>query len=160
VDEADIGGVKAGQTATFTVDAFRGQTFLGVVHEVRNAPQTAQNVVTYDVVLDVDNPQTLLRPGMTANVIILIVEKSQVAAVPNEALRFRPFGKPDGTSPAVLLGPAVYVEEGSVAQRVPIKTGVSDGNLTEVDGLEPGRKVIIDVVRDKTKPGGPPGRGI
>ena len=90
VDEADIGEVHADQNATFTVDAFRDETFAAKVHAVRNAPQTLSNVVTYDVVLDVDNPELKLRPGMTANVLILIVQKTQVAAVPNEALRFRP----------------------------------------------------------------------
>ena len=90
VDEADVGGVVAGQSATFTVDAFRDETFHAVVLQVRNAAVTTQNVVTYDTVLDVDNPDEKLRPGMTANVIILIVQKNQVLAVPNEALRFRP----------------------------------------------------------------------
>ena len=168
VDEADIGQVHAGQNATFTVDAFRDLTFRAVVHEVRNAPQTAQNVVTYDVVLDVDNPEGQLRPGMTANVLILIVEKNQVVAVPNEALRFRPatakaapagvqrVGAGSGT------GAAVYVQQGGAALRVPVTLGVTDGNLTEVKGVEPGRAVIVDVARDKNKTpaAGGPGRGI
>jgi HlyD family secretion protein len=168
VDEADVGQVHAGQGATFTVDAFRDQTFNAVVLQVRNAAVTTQNVVTYDTVLDVENPEGNLRPGMTANVLILIVQKSRVVAVPNEALRFRP-----ATSPSVAgsvkvstadarLGVAVYVPRGNGALRVPIKVGVTDGNVTEVEGLEPGREVIIDVARDKGKspsPGGS-GRGI
>ena len=161
VDEADVGGVHAGQSATFTVDAFRDQTFKALVHEVRNAPQTMSNVVTYDVVLDVDNPDLLLRPGMTANVLILIAQKTQVAAVPNEALRFRPAvaqipaGSPKAAS--VRPGGAVYVPQGTSAVRTPIKIGVTDGNMTEVEGLEPGREVIIDVARDKSK--APPAAG-
>ena len=157
VDEADIGGVHTGENATFTVDAFRDQTFGAVVHEVRNAPQTLSNVVTYDVVLDVENPDLKLRPGMTANVLILIVQKSQVTAVPNEALRFRPATGPATAGsmkvvpPGVQQSAAVYVVEGGRAVRVAIKTGVTDGNMTEVDGLEPGREVIVDVVRDKGK---------
>jgi len=155
VDEADIGQVRPGQSATFTVDAFRGETFKAVVNEVRNSPQTAQNVVTYDVVIDVDNPEEKLRPGMTANVLILIVQKLQVVAVSNEALRFRPAGAKAGASEAKtadgLLEGAVYVPDKAKAVRVPIRSGITDGNLTEVEGLDPGRQVIIDVLRDKTK---------
>ena len=155
VDEADIGQVRKGQSATFTVDAFRKQTFAASVQEVRNAPQTAQNVVTYDVVLDVDNPEEKLRPGMTANVVILIVHKTQVLAVPNEALRFRPATRsvPTGggkVSPESRSAAAVYVPQGGAAVRVAIGVGVTDGNLTEVRGLEPGREVIVDVVRNKS----------
>ena len=151
VDEADIGEVQTGQSATFTVDAFRDEAFAAVVHEVRNAPQTLSNVVTYDVVLDVDNPELKLRPGMTANVLILIVQRTQVAAVPNEALRFRPAAGPGTASntkaaPAgARPGAAVYVPQGSVSVRFPVKIGITDGNVTEVDGLEPGREVIIDI---------------
>jgi HlyD family secretion protein len=156
VDEADIGGVDAGQRATFTVDAFREETFDAMVHEVRNAPQTLSNVVTYDVVLDVANPDLKLRPGMTANVLILMVQKNQVAAVPNEALRFRPAVVP--AAPGVKAAPAkappgaaIYVLQGNRAVRTPIKIGVTDGNMTEVLGLAPGREVIVDVARDKSK---------
>jgi HlyD family secretion protein len=157
VDEADIGDVHAGQTATFTVDSFRAQTFQATVHEVRNAPQTAQNVVTYDVVLDVDNPDLKLRPGMTATVLILISQKLQVPAVPNEALRFRPPAAPGAlpkavsaaTAAASTASAAVYVPQGGAAVRLPIEAGVTDGNLTEATGLEPGREVIIDIARSK-----------
>jgi HlyD family secretion protein len=164
VDEADIGEVHAGQSATFTVDAFREETFAAMVHEVRNAPQTLSNVVTYDVVLDVDNPELKLRPGMTANVLILIVQRTQVAAVANEALRFRPAARPGTASsskvtPTVHPGAAVYVPQGEGATRVPIKVGITDGNMTEVDGIDPGREVIIDVIRDKGKPPAPGGAG-
>jgi len=156
VDEADIGEVHAGQGATFTVDAFRAQTFHAQVREVRNAPQTAQNVVTYDVVLDVENADGKLRPGMTANVLILIVQKSQVIAVPNEALRFRPaaaaaLNATTFTPKKVQLGASVYSPVGEQAARVSVQVGVTDGNMTEVSGLEPGREVIIDVLRDKGK---------
>ena len=165
VDEADIGGVHAGETATFSVDAFRDRTFDALVHEVRNAPQTLSNVVTYDVVLDVDNPSLELRPGMTANVLILIVHKSQVTAVPNEALRFRPTAPPAtgaAKAPAAArAGAAIYVPRGDVAVRVPIQVGVTDGVLTEVTGVEPGSAVIVDVLRDKgaAAAAGGPARG-
>lgn len=156
VDEADIGQVRAGQSATFTVDAFRAQTFPALVHEVRNAPQTSQSIVTYDVVLDVDNPEGKLRPGMTANVVILIRQKTQVAAVPNEALRFRPPARSAKTARTVKAadapqGAAVYVPQGGDAVRLPIEVGVTDGNMTEVNGIELGRDVIIDIVADKSK---------
>jgi HlyD family secretion protein len=157
VDEADIGGVRTGQEASFTVDAFGGQIFRGAVWQVRNAPLTLSNVVTYDVVLDVDNPEEKLRPGMTANVSILIVTKNQVTAVSNEALRFRPAVGPAAASTTRIVsanapsGAAVYVPQGSVPERVAIKVGVTDGNMTEVDGIEPGREVIVDIARDKSK---------
>jgi HlyD family secretion protein len=166
VDEADIGQVRSGQSAAFTVDAFRGDTFQAVVKEVRNSPQTAQNVVTYDVVLDVANPDEKLRPGMTANVLILIVQKTQVTAVSNEALRFRPDGAKvaaaSGKNAGGLLPGTVYVPQGAKAVLVPVHTGITDGNLTEVDGIEPGRAVIIDRVggaKKKASTGGP-GRGL
>jgi len=149
VDQVDISGVRSGQQATFVADAYRDQTFGAVVHEVRNAPQTLSNGVTYDVVLDVDNPSLKLRPGMTANVLISTVQKSQVAAVPNEALRFRPVIAL--AAAANDQGAAVYVVNGGRAVRVAIKIGVTDGSMTEVDGLEPGREVIVDVDRDKNK---------
>jgi HlyD family secretion protein len=166
VDEADIGQVRAAQEATFTVDAFREQVFPAVVNEVRNAPQTLSNVVTYDVVLDVTNPDLQLRPGMTANVLILIAQRTQVVAVPNEALRFRPVAAPGVSGMKVAStgakpGAAVYVPQGRLSVRIPIKVGITDGNMTEVEGLEPGREVIIDVTRDKGKasPSGGASRG-
>jgi len=162
VDEADIGDVRPGQAATFTVDAFRDQAFRAVVREVRNAPQTAQNVVTYDVVLDADNLDGRLRPGMTASVIILIVQRTQVIAVANEALRYRPAGTAGAKAASpTASGPAVWVAEGDSAVRVAVKTGVTDGNLTEVDGLTLGREVIVDAARGAARPAttGGTGRG-
>ncbi len=90
VAEADVGKLKPGMTARFTVDAFPGRRFKGIVREIRNAPQTVQNVVTYDAVIDVDNADLDLKPGMTANVTVVVVEKDSVLKVPNAALRFRP----------------------------------------------------------------------
>jgi HlyD family secretion protein len=90
VAEGDVGRLKPGMDATFTVDAFPGQTFKGKVGQIRNAPQTVQNVVTYDAVLDVDNADLKLRPGMTATVTIVYDEREEAIAVANAALRFRP----------------------------------------------------------------------
>lgn len=90
VSEADIGRVAIGQEATFTVDAFPNLTFLGKVTDIRNAPVTVQNVVTYDVVILVKNPELKLRPGMTANASILVAQRENALKIPNSALRFRP----------------------------------------------------------------------
>ncbi|HMM36559.1 MAG TPA: efflux RND transporter periplasmic adaptor subunit, partial [Thermoanaerobaculia bacterium] len=90
IDEADIGRVKEGQEATFTVDAFAERTFTGRVSQIRLSPQTVQNVVTYPVLLDVSNPELRLRPGMTANVLVPVDRRDDVLRVPNAALRFKP----------------------------------------------------------------------
>jgi HlyD family secretion protein len=90
VAEADIGKLRDGMEATFTVDAFPGRRFQGTVRQIRNAPQTVQNVVTYDAVVDVANKDLALRPGMTANVNFVYAERADVLRVPNAALRFRP----------------------------------------------------------------------
>ncbi len=90
VAEADVGKLAAGMSATFTVDAFPGERFRGKVRQIRNAPTTLQNVVTYDAVIDVANPDLRLRPGMTANITFISAEKDDVVRVPNAAMRFRP----------------------------------------------------------------------
>ncbi len=90
VAEADIGKLTPGMEATFTVDAWPGDTFHGTVRQIRNAPQTVQNVVTYDAVLDVSNPKLKLKPGMTANVTYVYAKRDDVLRVSNAALRFRP----------------------------------------------------------------------
>jgi HlyD family secretion protein len=105
VDEADIGRVSLEDRATFTVDAFPGQMFTGVVTQIRKAPQIVQNVVTYTVVLAVANPGEKLLPGMTANVKLVYDQKPNVLKVANAALRFRPAGV-EATSPAAGSGAA------------------------------------------------------
>ncbi len=90
VAEADIGKLTPKMTTTFTVDAYPTEQFKGVIHEVRNAAQTVQNVVTYDAVIDVDNPDLKLRPGMTANVSAIYAQRDDVLKIPNAALRFKP----------------------------------------------------------------------
>ena len=96
VDEADIGRIKMDDRATFTVDAFPGETFTGSVTQIRKAAQIVQNVVTYTVVVAVGNPGGKLLPGMTANVKLVVAEKPDVLRVPNAALRFRPAGMESG----------------------------------------------------------------
>jgi len=90
VSEGDVGRLTQGMEASFTVDAFPGQKFFGKIAQIRNAAQTVQNVVTYNAVVDVANPDLKLRPGMTANVTMVYAEKNGVLAIPNAALRFRP----------------------------------------------------------------------
>ena len=90
IDQADIGLVEQAKGATFTVDAFPGKEFKGTIQQMRLNPQNVQNVVTYNVVFDVDNPEQKLKPGMTANLTITIDERNNVLKVPNSALRFRP----------------------------------------------------------------------
>ena len=94
VSESDIGGVMAGHQGAFTVDAFPKRAFQGKVSQVRQSPQTVQNVVTYNVVVSVDNSDSALKPGMTAAVRIVVDERADVLRVPNQALRFAPSAQP------------------------------------------------------------------
>jgi HlyD family secretion protein len=156
VAEADIGGVEVGQKVDFTVDAFPRRTFHGEVTQVRNAPTTVQNVVTYDTVIGVNNADLKLKPGMTANVSIVGAQRDNVLKLTNAALRFRPpeaTPRPLGTPHTARGGrPAegdrqtertVYLLSGSGPTPVQIKTGISDGISTEVTaGLKDGDRVI------------------
>src|SRR5208282_196089 len=90
VSEGDVGRLQVGMKTYFTVDSFPGQRFLGKIRQIRNAATTVSNVVTYDAVIDVDNTDLRLRPGMTANVTVVYAERKGVLVVPNTALRFRP----------------------------------------------------------------------
>jgi HlyD family secretion protein len=92
VSESDIGGLKEGSPATFTVDAFPKRTFAGKVSQVRQSPQTVQNVVTFDVVVSVDNSDLALKPGLTAATRIVVNQRPDVLRVPSRALRFKPSG--------------------------------------------------------------------
>lgn len=96
VAESDIGRLKAGMEASFTVDAWPGERFVGKIREIRYAPQVVQNVVTYDAVIDVSNQALKLKPGMTATVTVILDERHDVLRVPNAALRFRPAPATDG----------------------------------------------------------------
>ena len=104
VDEADIGRIKIEDRASFTVDAFSGQTFAGIVTQIRKAAQIVQNVVTYTVIISVDNPGGRLLPGMTANVKLVYAEKPSVLKVPNAALRYRPAGADPGPAASARSG--------------------------------------------------------
>jgi HlyD family secretion protein len=138
VDEADIGRVKDGQQVRFSVDAYPEEIFEARVQQIRNDPQITQNVVTYDVLIDVSNNDLKLKPGMTANVEIIIDRRDKVISVPDAALRFRPEDEPP------YEGSAVWVLERTAPRRVAVKTGISDYSYSELlEGeLEPGQDVI------------------
>ncbi|HXX65967.1 MAG TPA: efflux RND transporter periplasmic adaptor subunit, partial [Polyangiaceae bacterium] len=127
VSEGDVGRVEEGMAATFTVDAFPGQRFRGRVSQIRNAATTVQNVVTYDAVIDVDNSDLRLRPGMTANVTIVYADHRDVLAVPNAALRFRP--PPEANVQARTRAPSDRRRGGEGAESGSASSG-SDGSGT------------------------------
>ena len=149
VDEADIGKVTVGQNVDFTVDAYSETTFKGSVWQIRNAPIIVQNVVTYDVVIKVDNSELKLKPGMTANVSIIIAIKKKALKIPNVALRFMPSEKETGES--VKKGLGIWIIEKGEPKRIPIVTGISDGNYTELvsGALKEGQEVIIESLANK-----------
>jgi HlyD family secretion protein len=146
VAEADIGKIRVGMPVRFTVDAFPERRFEGTVHQIRLDPIIQQNVVTYNVVVAVNNPDHILLPGMTAYIGIDVDRREDALLVPTSALRFRPRdlapegGKPDTTSTRGSTtrpsGPRVYVARGEELVPVPIQVGLSDGRLAEVTGGE------------------------
>ena len=173
VAEADVGVLEVGQDVDFTVDAFPMRTFHGKVVQVRNAPITVQNVVTYDTVIGVSNPDLKLKPGMTANVSIIVAQKDNVLQIKNAALRYRP---PEAVpaemgsrspAPAGARGGrgrqqrtserTVYLLSGGRPQPVQIKTGISDGVVTEVkEGLKEGDRVVTAELASKSPAASPP----
>ena len=172
VAEADVGVVKLDQTVDFTVDAFPTQTFHGKVIQVRNAPITVQNVVTYDTVIGVSNPDLKLKPGMTANVSIIVAHKDNVLQIKNAALRYRPADatpvqtrstssgsgqRQSGGARQQRVERTVYVLSGSSPRPVQIKTGISDGIVTEVvEGLKEGDRVVTGELTSTSPTGSPP----
>jgi HlyD family secretion protein len=165
VSESDVGGVKVGNKATFTVQAYPGRIFHGTVRQVRQAPNTVQNVVTFDVVVSVDNPDGALMPGMTATTRIIKAERSDVLTVPQQALRYRPRGRSEKRSAdAAAPGDKSVGATGDKAKRgrvwllragqptpVQVTTGLDDGISVEVlkGDLQAGEQVIVsEVVSD------------
>jgi len=173
VDESDIGRAVKGQHVVFTVDAWPAKTFTGVVSQVRNAPIITQNVVTYDVVILVDNRELLLKPGMTANVTIEVRKFGNVLKIPNAAMRYRPAEKSKEAGGAATgrkkepMGQRVYVMGKDGKDRkpraVPVKTGVSDGSYTELTGgdLKEGDLLVTGESQKgaAASGGSPPGMG-
>jgi HlyD family secretion protein len=159
VVEADVSRFAAGQPVTFTVDAYPGRSFAGSVQQIRKAPQTVQNVVTYTVVISAENPDEALLPGMTANLQVVVSRKKDVLKVPNTALRFRPPQyAPEALAQGAIASPAgpslrqpgtpgqVFVL-GTDGQVVPVSLslGISDGRMTEVlaGDLTDGQPVVV-----------------
>ena len=174
VDEADIGKIKVGQKVDFSVDAYPNTTLAGDVEQVRIAPITVQNVVTYDVVIKVDNTDLKLKPGMTANVSIIVAKKAGVLRIPNAALRFRPPEKdskrpaapPEKESRRATGGPRGYnvwtMADGKPKQ-IPVTIGISDGIFTEIASGEvrEGQEIIVeslakDAKKTNNQQAGPP----
>ncbi len=163
VSEADVGRIAVGQDATFTVDAYPERIFRGKVSEIRNAPIIVQNVVTYDVVILVENKDLKLKPGMTANVSVMIAHREGVLKIPNAALRFRPEsakkesgkgGPPQKASERVKPAEGDQGRPGRVwvlspeGKPIPVSItlGITDGTSSEVMGgnLQEGAEVIIE----------------
>lgn len=185
VSESDIGGITEGKEATFTVDAYPGVPFSGTIRQVRLAPINVQNVVTYNVVVAVDNKDLRLKPGMTANVSIIVAQKDEVLKVPNAALRFIPpkseqgeprrsEGKPSKggeIARAIITGGASTVPRTIWKQRdngdllpVVVQTGISDGMWTEIQSetVAEGDEVIVGIEQSRgarNSGGLPPGFG-
>lgn len=150
VSESDIGGIKLGDNATFTVDAFPHRVFEGIVSQVRQSPQTVQNVVTYDVVVAVDNRELVLKPGMTASTQIVLDQRKNVLRIPNQAMRYAPMG----AAPSSSGEPRVWVLRDGNAVEIPVSLGLDDGNFTEVirGDLAAGDAVITAETRERTGP--------
>jgi HlyD family secretion protein len=168
VAEADVGRLRSGMKASFTVDAFPNETFTGVVRQIRNAPQVVQNVVTYDAVIDIGNPDLKLKPGMTANVTFVYAQADDVLRIPNAALRFRPTpqllawiggGRPSTPASSAAGGPpareaeeanrrTIWALHAGVPAPTTIETGITDGTVTQVvaGDLRVGERVVIDIL--------------
>lgn len=184
--EADIGNIKVGQEVRFNVDAYPNRPFHGKVRQLRLNPSTQQNVVTYNVVVSVDNPDQVLMPGMTAYVNIAVAQREEALLVPNAALRYKPSGmSKDGkragkgengkgengkgeNGRTASKKPAkrkkdgssgmVYVLRDGTPKPVGVTLGITDNSSTEVTGgeLKPGDRVLVG---DAAKAGGPPSGG-
>lgn len=175
VDESDVGPIRLGQQANFTVDAYPGIIFPGKVAQIRQAPINVQNVVTYDVVVEVSNADLKLFPGMTANVKIVTGRAEHALRLPEAAMRFHPApaatpaakgqsksgeSKSDRrTASGAPVQQAVYVLEQGKLKRVPVTLGLSDGNYTQVlSGLQEGQLVVTGMATaNKAAPAANPG---
>lgn len=157
VAEGDVGKIQPGMKVSFVVDAYPNERFEGNVRQVRDAPTTVQNVVTYDGVIDVDNSRRLLKPGMTANVTFVYAEKDSVLKVPNAALRFKPDSRmlehmgaegKNGLTPLKPNERFVWILKQGQPARETIGIGITDGSQTEVTSgtVREGDRAIIEVL--------------
>ena len=147
VVEADIAKVQEGQTVEFNVDSFPDEVFYGLVTQVRNEAVTTSNVVTYEVIIEINNKDLRLKPGMTANVSIITSEKDNVLLAPNKALRF--YVSDENGETKRYQDKGIWVMSKGKPERLSIKTGVSDDDYTEIsgNGLHEGTEIIVE---DKT----------
>jgi HlyD family secretion protein len=154
VSESDIGGIKENNRATFSVDAFPKRSFEGVVTQVRQSPQTVQNVVTFDVVVSFDNTDLSLKPGMTASTKIVVDERNDAIRVPDQALRYMP------TAMAAVPSPGdearVWILSDDQPRAIAVVLGLDDDSFTEVakGDIKPGDRVIVSEQRGSS--GGQP----
>lgn len=164
VPEADIGKIKEGMEAVFTVDSYPDVEFKGKVTQVRIAASTVQNVVTYPVIITADNPDGKLFPGMTANVAIEVAFKENVLYVPNSALRFKPTDTvtsrnskskegQNGNEKSSALSHKVWVKDGKTIKPITVAIGISDGYFTEIVGgqVTEGQEVITGILVEGTE---------
>ncbi len=162
IDEADVGQLKVGQAAKFTVDAYPNQTFTGKVQQIRRSPEILQNVVTYTAIISAPNPEMLLLPGMTAQLRIVVSEQAGILKIPSQALRFKPKNAPaelSGQAPneatAKALATVWIAGSDGQAHPVSVKLGASDDNGAELlDGaLTDGQQVIVGVANTQSQKG-------
>jgi len=181
IDEADVGRIKVGMPATFTVDAYPEEVFSGTISQIRLSATTVQNVVTYNAIFSVDNPQQRLKPGMTASVKILVEEVTDALQIPNSALRFKPAvaekerkegqsgvkapvgGSGPGTSGAPGLGPGSQKSGKSARvwalgadqslRSITVRTGLSDGLHTQLlsGDLKEGDSIVTGAESDSKR---------
>lgn len=160
VAEADIGKIQLNQDVDYTLDGYPEITFKGKVKQIRITPTTIQNVVTYNVVVNVNNKDLKLKPGMTANVSIITSKKKNVLMVPNSSLRFTPNTDEDAPK---YKEQGIWILKDIEPERINIKTGISDGTYTEIISgkINEGQKVIINkIAKSKGLKGKPPGMGM
>jgi len=146
VSEADIGSVKEGQEAEYTLDGYPNSTFKGVVKQVRLSPTTVSNVVTYSVIVAVDNEDLKLKPGMTANVSIITSKHEDVLCVPNIALKFTP-----NQNGQKYKQQGIWMKFGRKLKRIAVETGLSDDSYTEIiaKNIKEGDLVVVGIKGDK-----------
>ena len=151
VVEADIAKVKEGQKVEFAVDSFPDEVFFGVVTQVRNNPITTSNVVTYEVIITIDNKDLLIKPGMTANVEIITAEKQNVLLVPNKALRF--YTTDENGEVVRYKDKGIWLYKNGKLQRINIVAGASNDDVTEIisDNIKIGDEVVLEIKNDSEK---------
>jgi len=158
IDEADVGKLRVGQTATFMVDAFPDREFTGKVLQIRKSPETKQEVVTYTAIISAPNKDLLLLPGMTATLRVVVTQAESTLTIPSQALRFQPDHATGatGAAPDVRTVATVWVlDESGTPTSVPVRLGKDDGNSIQVlsDNLRQGQQVIVGVATPRSRTG-------